>query len=434
MRQTRDPTPKACMRILPIVWFLWASLCLGCLGLGGVFLAGIISVPQTQSFMGTLTPNRTPTELRLPAGLPLKSILVEAGETVRAGQTVAILDQAAMRARLHHIERSIAVATHLRECLLVSPGQNDESAGEDERRTPDYPDLQSNDAELAVLLRAADAECKTNRQADANKQVRLERGLYLLQERLILVNQKLAMLLGAKGTQPTKGVNPVVRAHASVSVALERNEMAQKIQALTDELDRMRVTQDQARLARVARLSEDVAQKLAQQAVLVAYLEHPRLTVPESGRISRVRPVPAGSEFDRDEVLMEVHSLEAAQYVADLRVPVAQVSALPLGTDVIVSLAGFTESGPRLHGRIERWVEGDSETGTHYAQARIALAQDSQDMLADPRNGIALRGATTASAIRAVLEDRTLKEAVLDAVSDKSAWLQNAVHRFEQRF
>ena len=100
--------------------------------LGGFFLASLITIPQTERFVGTLQPSQTPTRLQLPAGVPLKALLVKSGESVRAGQTVAILDEAAMRAQLSHINRSIVVANVLRACLL-RPG---ETRHEAERSAP----------------------------------------------------------------------------------------------------------------------------------------------------------------------------------------------------------------------------------------------------------------------------------------------------------
>jgi multidrug efflux pump subunit AcrA (membrane-fusion protein) len=393
----------------------------------GLYLSNVVMVPQTQSYVGTLRPNQSPIKLQLPAGVPLKALIVKPGETVRAGQTVAVLDQAAMRAKLSHIKRSIAVANVLRTCLLEI---SDKEGGTNTRKMTHITSdtgLQSKDGELRVLIRAARADCTTLQREEKQKKLRLERGLEVLQERLTLLNKKLAMVLGVHVKDAKQGVHPVLRAHASVSVALERNDLVQRLQTLSNELDALRVSQDRQRLARVKNLSEDVATKLSQQAVLQTFLENPRLTVPENGLVSRVRPVPAGTEFDRDETILEVHGAEAAKYVADLRVPLDQTSVLPVGTEVEVILAGFTDRGPELQGVIERWAEGDSETGVQYAIARIRLKDESQMLLSDPSNGIALRGTSTASVIRASLHEKTFKTILLDTFAKKTKWAQDLV-------
>jgi multidrug efflux pump subunit AcrA (membrane-fusion protein) len=424
MRQKRDPTPNARIRFLPVLWFTWAGFCILALCALGLYLSNAVMVPQTQSFAGTLRPNQSPMKLQLPAGVPLKALLVKSGETVRAGQTVAVLDQAAMRAKLSHIERSIVVANVLRTCLLEVSNKAGDTKTENIRHVTGDTGLRSKDGELRVLIQAARADCSTLKREEKQKKVRLERGLEVLQERLGFLNKKLAMVLGVHVKDTKKDVHPVLRAHASVSVALERNDLVQRLQTLSNELDALRVSQDKQRLVRVKNLSEDVATKLSQQAVLQTYLENPRLTVPENGMVSRVRPVPAGTDFDRDETILEVHGAEAAQYVADLRVPLDQISILPVGTEVKVILAGFTDRGPELQGVIERWAEGDSETGAHYAIARIRLKDESQILLSDPRNGIALRGTSTASVIRASLRDKTFKAMLLDTFEKKTKWVQ----------
>lgn len=418
MRPKRDPTPPARLRFQPILWVTWAVLCVAALGVAGFFATDVVKVPQTQTFVGTLKPNQSPTELKLPAGVPFKSMLVQTGEEVRAGQTVAVLDQVALQAELDHIERSIAAAYVLRACLLPDNGASEEvNDGSVALRTD-----QADDAELQVLIKTARADCAAGARENQQKRARLERGLEILQERLILVNQKLVLVLGVHSDTDKKEVHPVLRAHASVSVALERNDLLQKLQVLKAELDGLRVAQDQVRLARVAALSKDVARDLKHQAVLRTFLENPRLNVPEKGRIGRVRPVPAGTRFDEDQTILEVHGDAEAQFIASLRVPLDQAAHLPLGTSVEVSLAGFTKRGPKLSGVVEQWVEGSSETGADYATARIRLEDESQMALANPQNGVALRGASTASVIRAQLEPETLKSTLQKAIGQNGPW------------
>lgn len=422
MRPKRDPTPLARLRFWPFLWATWAGLCMLGLLLAAAYVSGAVTVPQTQTYVGTLKPNQTQTKLKLPAGVPFKSMLVQVGEQVRAGQTVAVLDQAAMTAELAHIDRSIAVANVLRSCLLRSAELQNVSP-------PQNTVIEIDDVELKVLIQAAEADCATGRREDRLTRLRLERGLEILQERLILVNQKLAMVLGVHTQQAKKEVHPVLRAHASVSVAMERNDLLQKLQALSQELDSLRVSQDHARLVRISNISKEVALNLKHQAVLRTYLESPRLTVPESGRISRVRPVPAGTQFDQDQTILEVRGDQEAQFIANLRVPLDQVVRLPLGTKVQVSLAGFTRGGPKLQGVIDHWVEGDGETGLHYAMARVQLAQESQKALSDPQNGIALRGTSTASVIRAEMEPAKLNTLMANAFGSNLSWIHKMLVR-----
>lgn len=424
MRRKREPTPKTRFSLAPALWMVWAGAC--CIGLwsAGLFLAGTITVPETKTFLGTITPNQQPTELLLPAGVPLKSVLVQRGDMVRTGQTLAVFDQVAMQARLDDIERRIKVSGILRSCLLAHLERQDGIAKQD------VDDASAeNDPELSLLVRAAFADCAADKKADRTQKIRLERGLEILQEQLDLMNQKLAMLLAGGERNSKSGGNEVLRAHASLSVAIERNEVSAKTQALTDQLDQLLLLQDKARLARIAALSKEVAGLLSEKAILNTYLASPRLYAPENGRINRVRPLQAGTSFATDETLIEVQNMTDSRFVASLKVPISQMSQLPIGTEVELSLSGFTTSGPALRGRIDRWLEGDSETGRKFAKASILLNDESQEYLGDPRNGIALRGSSTASTIEAKMNDASFKDHLIKEVKGTRTW---AVQWFAQ--
>lgn len=332
---------------------------------------------------------------------------------------------AAARAMESGVACKSAVCCQCSACLLrPNETRNEAEQSPHESRVINPPETER-DQELELLIRAAQADCDAGQREDQTRVLRLERALGVLQARLALLNQKLAMVLGVHVKDAKKEVHSVLRAHASVDVALDRNALIQDLNTLTSELDMARSKQYRARLMRIGHLSTDVALKITQKAVLETYLENPRLTVPQSGHVSRIRPVPVGTRFDTEETIIEIQGSEAEQFVADLRVPLAQVSILPVGTQVTVSLAGFTENGPILNGAIEYWAQADTEAGIDYAVARIGLAKESQKLLANPRNGIALRGTSTASVIRAQLEPKTLQATLIDSISNKSEWVRS---------
>lgn len=163
---------------------------------GSFFLASLKTALQTERFVGTLQPNQTPKKLQLPAGVPLKALLVKPGELVRAGQTVAVLDEAAMRAQLSHINRSIVVANVLRACLLRSDETRNVATVSCDENKAVIPIHTNGDQELDLLVRAAKADSVAGQREDLTKFLRLERALNVLQARLALLNQKLAMVLG----------------------------------------------------------------------------------------------------------------------------------------------------------------------------------------------------------------------------------------------
>ena len=93
----------------PVFWVVAAGMMLLTLFMGLRWGIDQVNVPRTELFAGTLRPERERAVVHLPAEVPLLSVLVEPGEEVRKGQTVALLDQAAIESRLLQIDRQIKV-------------------------------------------------------------------------------------------------------------------------------------------------------------------------------------------------------------------------------------------------------------------------------------------------------------------------------------
>lgn len=414
MPQPHDPTPRTSVQLVRVIWAVWAVLSVLAIAAGGYTLADKIKVPSSHQYAGTLTPDQDPTVIALPHDLPLDSILVEPGEQVKAGQTVALLDTAAMAARLKQIGREILVASILRECLLgteFDPLEQEMPFGFVAESAPsqDSP-FAEYDSETGILMRAALEDCRTSQEADILQQTRLQQALNLMQSQIGLVDQKLAMVLGVskKSTHKTR-VDPVVRAHASVSIALEKNQIVGRFQTLQTELQALTIDQNRNRLDRIQQLSEDVATKLTLQAMLTHYLAAPRLLAPENGIVNRIRPIMVGKSYVGDESFIEVRGENAELFRAQMRIPYSDHANLRPGTKVMIRLAGFRENGPNLEGQVSGLLQGQNVLGERHILAEIELSPESQAVLADPARGVALRGQTTASTIQVETPGKTLK-------------------------
>lgn len=414
MPQPHDPTPRTSVQLVRVIWAVWAVLSVLAIAAGGYTLADKIRVPSSHQYAGTLTPDQDPTVIALPHDLPLDSILVEPGEQVKAGQTVALLDTAAMAARLKQIGREILVASILRECLLgteFDPLEQEMPFGFVAESAPsqDSP-FAEYDSETGILMRAALEDCRTSQEADILQQTRLQQALNLMQSQIGLVDQKLAMVLGVskKSTHKTR-VDPVVRAHASVSIALEKNQIVGRFQTLQTELQALTIDQNRNRLDRIQQLSEDVATKLTLQAMLTHYLAAPRLLAPENGIVNRIRPIMVGKSYVGDESFIELRGENAELFRAQMRIPYSDHANLRPGTKVMIRLAGFRENGPNLEGQVSGLLQGQNVLGERHILAEIELSPESQAVLADPARGVALRGQTTASTIQVETPGKTLK-------------------------
>nr|WP_323782189.1 hypothetical protein [Amylibacter sp.] len=414
MPQPHDPTPRTSVQLVRVIWAVWAVLSVLAITAGGYTLADKITVPSSHQYAGTLTPDQDPTVIALPHDLPLDSILVEPGEQVKAGQTVALLDTAAMAARLKQIGREILVASILRECLLgteFDPLEQEMPFGFVAESAPsqDSP-FAEYDSETGILMRAALEDCRTSQEADILQQTRLQQALNLMQSQIGLVDQKLAMVLGVskKSTHKTR-VDPVVRAHASVSIALEKNQIVGRFQTLQTELQALTIDQNRNRLDRIQQLSEDVATKLTLQAMLTHYLAAPRLLAPENGIVNRIRPIMVGKSYVGDESFIELRGENVELFRAQMRIPYSDHANLRPGTKVMIRLAGFRENGPNLEGQVSGLLQGQNVLGERQILAEIELSPESQAVLADPARGVALRGQTTASTIQVETPGKTLK-------------------------
>lgn len=419
MPQPHDPTPRTSVQLVRVIWAVWAVLSVLAIAAGGYTLADKIRVPSSHQYAGTLTPDQDPTVIALPHDLPLDSILVEPGEQVKAGQTVALLDTAAMAARLEQIGREILVASILRECLLgteFDPLEQEMPFGFVAESAPsqDSP-FAEYDSETGILMRAALEDCRTSQEADILQQTRLQQALNLMQSQIGLVDRKLAMVLGVskKSTHKTR-VDPVVRAHASVSIALEKNQIVGRFQTLQTELQALTIDQNRNRLDRIQQLSEDVATKLTLQAMLTHYLAAPRLLAPENGIVNRIRPIMVGKSYVGDESFIELRGENAELFRAQMRIPYSDHANLRPGTKVMIRLAGFRENGPNLEGQVSGLLQGQNVLGERHILAEIELSPESQAVLADPARGVALRGQTTASTIQVETPSKTLKTFLQD--------------------
>ncbi len=387
-----------------VLWLVW-GLGLTCLLLAGSAVGlGKITLPSHRQFSGELRPDRDPVALQLPAGAYLSRILVERGEMIRAGQTLATLDVAAMEARLAELERSIAADRLLRACLL----------GEETRIAP----RPARDSELQALLRSAQVDCEARQEARAASEARIAAGRLILTERRDLLEDYLTVsALGAADAPPDpKAVRRLL------ALAISRNLTDQSIAELNGRADSDRIAARRNTLEEVRGLSGRIAAALRQRAVLTRLLEAPRLLAPESGRINRVRPVQAGLSLDDPVDILEIVPGDSRAFIARFPAPDGMAGALPVGTPVRIRLMGAWDSAPPFTGRIDG-ISGDRGRG---AMVEVRLSDDSIRHLSDPEDGIALRGAGTASAIQVRMADyrvdRLLAESLRGAAPGLSRW------------
>ena len=394
--------PTRRLRLGGVLWLAWGLA--GCAVLAGsaVLLAERIHLPGTRVVGGTLRPDRDPTVIALPAGLPLARVLVAPGDPVRAGQTLALYDRAMIGAELARLERAVIATGARRDCLL-SDGTGQ---GADGAVSADPP-ADGLDPETALLVRAAIEECRTTRAAQGLARDRVAGAQTRIAERLGLLDRKIALVL----TRPNRA-DKRIAAEMSLSLALERNTLAAKHDTLQTEARALAIDHDRARLAAIRETGQEIADLVTRQARLAAALAAPRLTAPETGTIARIRPLQPGKAQSRDEPLIELRAPGNAAYVAEVSLTAAQAARITTGTHVRLTLMGFPDPAPTLTGTVSALTDATSLTGQTRTTARITLSDQSLKDLANPENGIALNGKNTASIITIQTQATKLKSKI----------------------
>ena len=394
--------PTRRLRPARLLWLGWGLGALAVLAGSAVLVAERLEVPTSRSFGGTLRPDRDPLAVHLPAGVPLQAVVVEPGEVVRAGQTLALYDRDAIAAELARLEREVVVAGLRRDCLL-SAASGDAAPAPAKVIRDGLAEDAGLDPETALQLRAALQDCRTRLAVRAAERDRLEAERARVAERHALVERKLALVL----SRP-RSADPRLTAEASVTLALERNQLAARLDTLAAEARALKLAHDRDRIDEVDTIAREVAAVMQAQARLAAALASPRLAAPGDGTVGRIRPIPAGQTMSRDEPLMDIRAPGAEAYVAEIAMTAAQASAIPPGTPVRLALLGFPTPRPVLTGTIEGFTSATSASGTTRVTARITLSPESLRTLANPAEGIALRGARTASTITVSLTPKSL--------------------------
>lgn len=468
---TIDRPPRRRLGFARLLWLAWGAAALAVLAWGADLTLRAVVLPETQRFAGTLSPARDPLVVALPAALPLGEVLVGPGDTVRAGQTVALLDRTLIETRLTALRRDLALAGVARDCLMTDVAAPPGDPAPPEKSYPEKSPAQKPgaDPELAILIEAALARCRTEARARAVARDRITAARATLEARAALLAAQITATLappapelapelapdldakpGAKlGAKLGAGVGPAPaarpgpartprprpwtqapppepgpgrnaaadpspgdtqnrpsnraqnRLERGLALALERNRVRGRIEALAVEYRGLRAAQDRDRLDQVDALSAQIAQALTAQAVLARALAAPRLRASEPGTVRRVRPVAPGTTLAAETELVEILPQGQTPYRAEIDLTEAQAKALNQNTPVRITLLGYPEPRPILTGHITAITRTPNAPHEPPFKATVKLSTQSTKHLENPNAGIALKGTKTASLITA---------------------------------
>lgn len=318
--------PAQLRRGFPLGGFAWfvgaAALFSATLGATASALAPY-QVAAERRFDGILTARPGSTVVALPPGLPVARFLAQDGDSVSAGDVIAIQDLPAIDARINAVEARLRSLRLHRDCLigLLRP---DESllmatvSGHEERQALRMA-LRSCALERAsVRHAAAAAEAGRNRQA----------------AELALVDQGVAaQAAGAEGG-PGAGTAAML-----ARLAVSRSVLAARLREAEEHLALARVAAGQGLLGRVRSLSTEIAAFTSERDRLVAARGSPAVVAPSTGVLTGS----SGSGDDgRDPRIL---GGRPAILTAEVLIPPQDLRMLDLGAPVMVT-ALMAAGGP----------------------------------------------------------------------------------------
>lgn len=384
--------PRSGPGLRRLAW-LGAACLAGLLGYKAfVLLSDRLQIATSRQFFGQLEPDQSPITVELPAGVPLAAILVQRGDRVLQGQTLAVFDRVALQAQIADQTRIIFVSQIWRACLL--------NAALPEPGFIEYPAL---DLETRSQLRAALLQCRTDLEDEAALRARLSRDLGLQAQELDLLNKQLALLFNAT----TRPLAAAARAASAIRLESDIRRVRSAQAALVDQAAQVKSARDRARIERLIRLATALAEARARRDALVRYDHAPRLAAPVAGRVVRTRAASLGVGYPAPVEIVELRDDQAAAYHVRLTLPRDMADALPVGKQVKLTLLGFLQMAAPLTGQVSAMhVNPDGKT----LEAEVSLSDDSTAYLSDPENRIALRGHGTASRILAETVPESLRQ------------------------
>ncbi|WP_116084636.1 hypothetical protein [Tropicimonas sp. IMCC34011] len=334
--------PRSARRgIAPAFWLLSAVACFAILAVGACLAARLASVPTRQTYLGTLLSNVAPLRLDLPAGLPLAQILVTGGDDVAAGQTLAVLDRDAIARELEALRRERLLDVTLRACLLAQPGEprsittTHELAG--------HPGAELDDETRAGLARI-EQECSAFKEGGKRRADRIGAAEKALSREIALLDTARRLV--------SEETDPKARAGRTIALAAKRADLEKRRSALDLARRDADATSQSERGTRIDMLTERIAEATDREGVLDRYHEAPRLSLPQSGRILRVRQVQGAVGTDEAFPLLELQPAGSGSWRVRLDLSSDDGQGFRIDTPVNISILGTTARAQQMSGRV----------------------------------------------------------------------------------
>lgn len=339
------------------IWLVWAILATGTLAISTAILTTLISIDEHRSYSGVLQSKVQEVDLVLPKGLPLKEVLVQNGERVSAGQTLAVLDEDRLRILLAELEQNVWADNTLRKCLQTGD-------------VPSQDTLEEGDvgADTRLKLDRVTKECQSIRERH-EVQIRriLQAKRYLKEEHKRQIRR---LKLAAQGVEDS-----AIQTRIAVQIAVELGSNTLKEGQMDLELSALRADHKKELVATLRALEQSVTKGRLRKAELEQALSSPRLYAPRSGGVSDRRDVQLGREYLQEILLLKISAAGTFEYISSFTIPRADATTLHIGDPVSVSVLGNQMDALQLKGAISD-MEDTVDVGNGLSLVRIDVRLD----------------------------------------------------------
>lgn len=349
---------------------------------------GAQTVQPQARFVGELRADQEPFTVSLPAGIPIDEILVDRGDEVKAGQTIATLDKNAVRAAKERLENETAALVVERRCLL-DPDIFDGMDG------VSLDALDEMDQLIGIALRS----CRLFDAEDAGGMAKLaeDRALLIAKRHRLLRKQREVVVSNELMQEGSKDLGAL---ETALNLELQITETLLEENAQLAKVTELQLASEAAKLDRLRALSLSIAENDDLLSRLDAVLETPRLYAPRDGRVQRVRALQRGRSVPVDTTLVDISPSDGTAYQVRFQTAHNPLAPFDVGQVVTMRPLGVLESlDQNLSGRISHVGTAAPGADVQQLSIHVALSEGSQALLQSETSRISLIGPETASIV-----------------------------------
>lgn len=402
MRRTNKkyvPIAKGQVRFFRLVWLLVAALCLVVLTGSMFFVLTKVNLPSQKTYVGALRPSQDKISIQLPANAALDKVLVSYGSNVFSGQTVATFNIDEMEREKQLILQNITFQNLLLDCLFEK--RNGPISAESDR------------SQIVPEILRADTACQLVFEPSRIKLDDIERQRKVLIGEMKILSQYIRLITAEEFAENTE------RAEHALALSLARNRVEARLINLDNLIATVVMEQKTSVQMEISQVIYNLAEMSEALQQIKDHIAEPRIYAQRSGTVNRVRPV-ASNVILKDPVeIIEISPTESPVYYAYFNIPLQDADTLPLGTKVSINTLGSIRNLGRYYGVVGNITEHNAG----FVQVQIVLERESLIRLADPNNGIAFYGQSTATTIELKRSDYNLADLLLESSQGFVSWV-----------